>query len=259
MTKIMDNLNIREELLKFGLEDEEVSIYLASLEIGPQPASIIAKRAGLKRGQTYNKLAILIHKGIMQEYIEKKIRLFTCFHPGNLISILEHNQQKIENQKKKLVEIVPLLMEIQNPMINQPKIKYFQGIEGVKEIYEDTIRTKNPIYAFGDFKYIFKEESFRDWICDYAKRRSKKKVNYVGIINKSTLSDEAFKKKIARKRQMKMLENVDLSVEINIYGDKVAIISTYHDMVGLIIEDSYIAATFRNLHKAMWELLPNYK
>ncbi|MBU1152049.1 hypothetical protein KJ632_04475 [Patescibacteria group bacterium] len=256
----MDIEKVKKVLEGIGLDEEEALIYLASLELGPQPASIIARKAGLKRGQTYNKLALLIKRGIIQEYTEKKIRMFSCLPPENLISILEHNQQQIENQKKKLTEIVPLLMKMQTPLVNQPKIKYFQGIEGIKEIYEDTIREQQPIYAFGDFDYIFKDEELNDWIWNnYAKTRSEKGVNYLGIINKSKLSDKAHKARDIHKRKMKMLENIDLPVEINIYGDKVSITSAYYDIAGLIIEDGHIADTFRNLHKAMWELLPNYK
>lgn len=264
LSPLHDNRTMIEQTLKeIGLSREEIQIYLAALELGSQPASIIAKKAGLKRGQTYNKLNLLIQKGIVQEFIKDKVRYFTTYSPKTLISILEHRGEEIENQKQKLLQAIPFLDKIRNPFLNQPKVRFFQGVEGIKEIYEDTIRVKNqPIYAIGDFDYIFpanKNKELNDWIWSYATRRAKKGVEYIGIINKSEYSDIAFKRRKPQKRKMKMLQNVHLPVEVNVYGDKVAIMSTYKDMVGLIIEDKHIAETLRNLHQSFWNFLLDYK
>jgi len=259
MKKDENIFNIFEEL---GLSTEEISVYLSVLELGFQPASVIAKNAGLKRGQTYNKLSNLIKKGIVQEFVKNKIRYFTTGSPKVLQSFVERKEDKLKITKQKLLQIVPILEKIGNPLLSQPKVRFFQGVDGIKEIYEDTIRIKNQnIYAVGDFDHIFpvvKDKELNDWIWDYATRRAKKEVDYIGIINKSKLSDQAFKRRKSQKRKMKMLNNVYLPVEINIYGDKVAIMSSSKDMVGIIIEDAPIAVTLRNFHQAVWSFLPKY-
>jgi len=104
-----------------------------------------------------------------------------------------------------------------------------------------------------------KDKVLNDWVWEYATRRAKQGVKYLGIVNKSDFSDIAHKRRIKQKRKLKMFKDVYLPAEINIYGDKVAIASTYHDTVGLIIEDAPIAETLRNLHQAMWKLLPDYE
>ena len=80
----------------------------------------------------------------------------------------------------------------------------------------------------------------------------------LGIVNKSATSDLAYRRRIKQKRKMKMLQDVGLSVEMNIYGDKVAIVSSSRDMVGIIIEDAPIAETLRNFHQTVWGKLPDY-
>ena len=256
----METNDILKEL---GLGNEEIAIYLASLELGPQPASVIAKKAGLKRGQTYNKLAILKQKGIMQEFVQNKVSYFTSQPPGTLVSLLEHQQEELEAKKQKLLQAIPFLNKISNPLLVQPTVKFFQGVEGLKEIYEDTLRVKNqPIYAIGDFDYFFpenKDKALNDWIWHYADRRARNGIWYLAIMNKSHFSDEAYRKRVKQKRKIKMLKNVYLPVEINIYGDKVAVMSTHKDMLGLIIEDAPIAENMRNFHQAVWKFLPDYK
>lgn len=250
-------------LSELGLSHVEARVYLASLELGSQPASIIAKKAALKRGQTYNILETLKEKGIVQEFIKGNVRSFTSRSPATLLSVLSAREQQIAVQKQKLLQALPLLNKLQNPMIIQPKVRFFQGVEGLKEVYNDTIRVaKRPIYALCDFEHAFPEsqnKELHDWMWTYTDRRAKQGIWYMGIINKSKDSDLAFKRRVKQKRKMKMLKGVYLPVELNVYGDKVALISTKDDMVGVIIEDKPIAEMLRNFHQAMWPILPEYR
>ncbi|MBI4994884.1 hypothetical protein HZC21_04560 [Candidatus Peregrinibacteria bacterium] len=256
----MDAQNILKD---FGLSEPEIKVYLASLELGSQPASIIAKKAGLKRGHTYNMLERMIQKGIVQEFTKHKVRYFNSRSPATFMSILEHRQDELKKLRQGLIQVIPDLQRIFNPLLLQPKARFFQGVEGIKEIYEDTIRVKNQnIYGIGDFEYYFPEQKnkeLNEWIWNYADRRAKKNIWYIGIVNKSYMSDLAYRRRKKQKRKLKMLKAVYLPVEINIYGNKVAIASTYRDMVGLIIEDAPIAENLKNFHQSIWKFLPDYK
>lgn len=255
--------DIHSTLRDFGLTLPEITVYIASLELGPQPASVIAKKAKLKRGHTYNMLGLLIQKGIVQEFVKDKVTYFSSRPPSTLMTVLEHQKEELEIKKQKLLQAIPALEQIRNPLLVQPKVRFFQGVEGIKEIYEDTIRVRGQdIYAFGDFEYFFPEnqnKELNDWIWNYATRRAEKDIWYIGILNKSPMSDRAHKRRREQKRKLKMLKNIYLPVEINIYGNKVSLMSTYRDMVGLIIEDAPIAETFRNFHRAIWRYLPGYQ
>ncbi len=250
-------------LEQFGFSGPEAAVYLASLELGPQPASIIARKAKLKRGQTYNVLSSLKDRGIVQEFIRAGVSNFSGRSPSTLLSMLASREEEIAVQKQKLLQAIPMLEKLRNPMIVQPKVRFYQGVEGLKEVYNDTIRVKNqPIYALCDFEHAFPEnqnKELHDWMWKYTDRRAKQGIEYIGIINKSKDSDLAFKWRKKQKRKMKMLRGVYLPVELNVYGNKIALISTKDDMVGVIIEDAPIAEMLRNFHKAMWGFLPEYK
>ena len=257
-----NNSTTKTALQGLGLSEVEAGVYLTLLELGSQPASVVAKKSGLKRGHTYNVLAELIAKGIVQEYEKGSVKYFTCLAPQILVTMLEQRALELDTRKKRLLEVLPELEHMRNPSILQPKVRFFSGLDGIRQIYEDTLREpKKEILAIGDFEHYFPREhsvELNDWIWNYCVRRAKKKITYVGIVNKSPTSDLAFKKRKTERRVLKMVKNVDLSVEINIYGNKVAIISSSHDMVGLLIEDKPTADTLRNFHQAMWKKLPDY-
>ncbi len=246
----------------FGMSAAEINVYLALLELGAQPASIVARKANLKRGHAYNVLAELSKKGVVQEFERKGVRTFTCCRPAVLLSLLERREQDLEGIKRSLLQSLPILEGIINPLAIQPKVRFYQGIEGIKEIYEDTLRfPKQDLYAVGDFDHYFPRENspeLNDWMWRYCDRRAKAGIRYLGIVNKSPVTDLAFARRKGQKRIFKMLRNVELPVEVNIYGDRVAIISSSKDMVGLIVEDKPTADTLRNFHQAVWAMLPDY-
>lgn len=262
-TENMKDLTVEQVLAQFGLSNPEIRVYLASLSLGSQPVSVIAKKSQLKRGHTYNMLHLLAERGLVQEHTKNKVKYFSVGSPRDLLTLVKRREDELKHQKLSLENVVPLLLQLQNPLISQPQVRFFQGVEGIKEIYDDTIKKGNSvIYAFCDYAYVFPQDEnieHYDWIWRYVERRARKNVLFKGIVNKSDVSDIAYKKRKQHNREMKMLTNIELAVEINVYENKVAIMSTSGDMIGVIIEDEKIAQTLKNLHSAFWELLPNYR
>lgn len=258
----MENSVIITLLEQLGLRQQQAKIYLSSLELGAQPASVIAKKTGLKRSHTYILLGQMKDAGYIQEFIKDGVRHFISCSPTTLLSMLTNRAQELSARKEALIHMLPVLDAIRNPLIVQPTVRFYQGIAGLKEVYNDTIREKvDAIYAICDWEHLFpasKSKELHDWMWDYADRRASKNIRFLAIGNKSPESDIAFKRGRKQKRTIKMLTGVFLPVEIMIYGDKVAIMSTKDDMVGVIIEDPAIAETLRNFHKAVWPLLPAY-
>lgn len=252
-----------QALDSFGFSEPEMTVYVTLLKFGAQPASIVAKQSGLKRGHTYNILSTLKDRGVVQEFEKGNVMHFSACAPSTLISLLERREEELDRKKKSLLQVIPELERIRNPYAQQPKVRFFHGVEGIKAIYEDTLQVGDKkLFSLGDFDHFFPKENDEElnaWMWRYCQRRAKNGIWYNGILNKSSTSDDAFKTRVKEKRHLKMLTNVYLPVEVNIYDNKVAIISSSKDMVGLIIEDKPTADTFRSLHQAFWAFLPDYR
>ncbi|MCB0360843.1 MAG: hypothetical protein KDD44_14440, partial [Bdellovibrionales bacterium] len=123
-----------EALSAFGLSESEIAVYQATLQLGTRPASVIAQKAGLKRGHTYNVLGQLAQKGIVQELVKNSVRHFTCSPPERLIGLLEHRESEISRQKDLLRQAIPKLEALRNPNHAQPRVRFYQGEAGVREI-----------------------------------------------------------------------------------------------------------------------------
>lgn len=68
-------------LQNIGLTEKEAKVYLACLELGPQPVSEIAKKARINRVTAYDILEKLLKKGLVNFVTKEKIKFFNATDP----------------------------------------------------------------------------------------------------------------------------------------------------------------------------------
>lgn len=260
MASAASSLEVQEVLSEFGFNDGEIAIYRAILELGSRPASVIALKAGLKRAHTYNIIAQLMDKGIVQECVKNGVRHFTGSAPKTLFTLLENRERELEQQKQKLLRVIPLLERTQNQRLAQAKVRFFKGSDGIREIFEDMLQLPGqPIHGVMDFAGSWSTlEGNAEWVKTFIARREARDIWYYGIVNQSEASDHAITDRPSVKRELKKIQGFDLWAEISIYGSKVALISTRQELVGVIVESTPIANTLRSLYEGIWRVLPNY-
>ena len=246
-----------------GFSEVETSVYTAFLKLGgARPASVVAKKAGLKRGHTYNILSSLQEKGLVQELIKNGIRHFTCSPPDAFLSIVEHRQKELDQKKNKLLSMLPLLESLQSDLNGSPQVRFYQGMEGIKEIFEDKLRTGEDIFGVMDIRCSYsitnKKLIQQDWHSNFIERRAEMGLWYYGIIPRSGLADEAVYVQPNLKREIRVIDELELPAEINVYGNKVSIISTHREAVGVVIESQAVADTLKCLHQRVWPFLSPY-
>jgi len=128
-------------LKEYGLSEKEAKIYLVTLELGSAPASTIARRAGIKRVTAYALLQDLKTKQIAQSIDKGGVTHFQVVDPNTLL-------KKIEDKYALLKEQLPALVALTDQYSNKPRIQYFEGVVGLKELYEDLLTSSEPICAF---------------------------------------------------------------------------------------------------------------
>jgi sugar-specific transcriptional regulator TrmB len=244
-----------------GLSEPEIIVYQAALITGARPASVIAKKAGLKRAHTYNILEGLKEKGFVQETIKNGVRHYSPIAPTSLLVMMENQIADFVARKKKLESIIPVLENIQNSLGRQARVRLFQGKEGIREVFEDILRSGHDMYSLVDLQNSWSsvDDESRHWVKSFITRREQQGITWYAIAVRSEVSDSELKWRSASKRKVKMLEGVRLPAEINVYGHKVALTSTKQEMIGALIENEPIAETVRNLHQFIWKMLPDYK
>lgn len=127
---------LKSKLHEFGLSDKESNVYLAMLELGPSSAQDIAKKAGVNRATTYVMLESLKRRGLMSSVERGKKILFAAESPEHLISVVESEVQTARGRKERLESVMPQFMALFNAIEDKPKVRFFEGEEGISACRE---------------------------------------------------------------------------------------------------------------------------
>src|SRR3989344_7655569 len=95
-----------EILRKIGLTDNEISVYLALLEIGSSTTGEIIKKSGLHSSRVYECLEKLQAKGLVSYVIKANRKHFEATNPKRLADYLEDKQKQIEDEKEEVQKII---------------------------------------------------------------------------------------------------------------------------------------------------------
>ena len=240
------------ELEELGLKEEEAKVYLAVLELGGSYVSAIAKKAGVHRVACYHTLGNLTKKGLMSSFTKNGVKYFAVESPKILVNQME---EKFSHAKK----ILPELMSITNTLAYKPKIQYYEGVQGIKNIFEDTLTAKSEMLGYTNLAEL-PEVVTEEYLRDYAARKIKKglKTRMLSPIGKHAL--DYLKKYYPKNFDRNLVEILFINpkefmfeYEITIYGNKVAIISLNPDeLLGMIIESPIYAKTQKSIFSLAW-------
>jgi sugar-specific transcriptional regulator TrmB len=251
----------KNTLVKIGLSEGEAAVYLTLLENGESPATLIAQKAGLKRPTTYNVLASLIEKNLVQEVKKGKVARFRLQHPVKLKEYFEKIAANAEFAQKILSASLNDLTSQFNLVNNRPGIQYLEGKEGVRQLLEDLLTSKTDIFLYADFDAI--QKYIPDIQEEYARRQKAR-----AIVRKAIMVHSAHWERLAHNNRntynntltpTKYIgEKIDpFHAVMEIYDGKVAYITlTNNGITTTIIRDPHIYRMHAYLFTKLWESLP---
>lgn len=230
---------------QIGLTEKEAKVYLACIENGTSPVSQIGETAGINRVTTYSILEKLVQKGLVGSFTKKKVKYFTAADPEVVV-------EEYEKRAKELKSALPDLKRLTGETPH-PQIRFFEGIEGIKTIYADTLTSKTEILNYSNSQEI--RNQWPSYDNDYVKKRAKKGIQLRGLAPKDPAGEKVHKddKKFAREMRLLPEEQFPFTNEINIYDNKVAIISYDNELIGMIIESPAIANSQRAIFNMCWQ------
>ncbi|MDD2487678.1 MAG: helix-turn-helix domain-containing protein [Candidatus Gracilibacteria bacterium] len=242
-------------LQQIGLNENEAKIYLASLELGNTQAGRIIKQTGLARATVYDGLERLIKKGLVIKSTKKDTTVFSPDDPEKLEYFLELQQKSIKKAMNNLGGILPQLKKLKNPYMQLPSVRMYEGIEGIKTIFDDSLSAKEIIYTYVNV-YDMEKHIDKDMHDEYLKKRKELKIFKKGLLIDTPFSRkhyENYDKSCSEARFLKK-EAMPFHIEMNIYDGKISYV-TYRDKnpIGIIIEDEDIYRIHRSTFEMIWE------
>lgn len=251
------HLMLLEQLKNLGFSEKESLVYIHLIRLGAQPISVISDRAGINRTTTYDIIASLTQKGLISSIKKQGITHFKALNPRELLNYFEREKveyvKKIEKQQKKIEEILPALISLENPESTKPKVAFYEGEKGMRQAYEDTLTSTETILAYANVEEMHK--GLPNFFPDYYMRRGKEKNIHIKCIspdNKTSKERHKNDKKENREILLISEKDYDFSPEINIYDDKV-LIASWREKMAIIIKSKEIADFHKKMYKLCWK------
>lgn len=250
---------LKQTLYGLGMSEKEVAVYLALLSLGTSKPIELARYTSYTRPTIYDVLEKLIQRGLVSKYQKGSITFFSAQDPKRLLDCVEREwdelQNKIYKQKQQIQSLLPVLQSIQMSNTTKPKVQFFEGEKGMREAYEDTLTTKNTIFAYTNVEEMVK--MFPHFFPAYFQRRAAKRIPTDAIFVQNAAGRERASYDRMELRRTKFFPDAEAIwyPEVKIYDDKV-LITSWREKMAVIIQSQEYADLQRVIFKVLWENLP---
>lgn len=245
-----------------GLSETEAKCYAALLDRKEWKPSDLAKNVSETRTNTYKILDNLVELGLAERFDKDKKLHYRASNPNRLLEIARVRRAEQEQAEKELELGASSLMESYYKIHEQPGVRYFQGPEGLKEIYQEAASAKEEIVFINTLAGM-------DFYGLEAMHNLRMLTISAGIRRRALTRDgPAATKDYKEKDPLSNLERTWLRhddykspVEWGAFDDKLYIISYGQEALGLIIQSQQIADSFKELFELLergQKLLPDY-
>lgn len=238
-----------EKLKHIGLNDKEIKVYLALLELGDSLVSEIADKTKINRSLLYSILSDLANKGIVTYILKNSVRYYRAAEPEKILSVLKEKEKAFES-------ILPDLTSLYKPRAKKPIVEILEGREGLKTILNDVLRLKEEWFAFnvpgkgpeilGSAVHLFEKERQKERI----------KLNVICMKTEEGMKRGKEFSKMKYTFVKYMPETYSSPASNWIYGDRVTIIYWNKEFPFAVrIIDKSLADSYKNYFKTLWNSL----
>lgn len=247
----MTSAQLKTFLSSIDLSEKETSVYLVLLSMGKGTVSTIARRAGLNRTTGYDILDSLVAKRLISISGKEPKQEYIAESPDAIVELLKQRAEDIREQLERAETILPELKSMHN-VSGRPQVRFYEGKEGLQQVYEDTLTSHEPIRAYAEVGNI--HATLPHYFPLYYKRRAKKGIPIRAIFpaTQASIDLTAFNVGELRETALVPSDEYNFSPEINIYDNKV-MIASWREQLGITIESAEIADAMKKIFELAWK------
>lgn len=257
---------IEETLKKLGLNDKEIAIYLALLPLGNAPASVLGSRTGITRSTAQYTCQQLAKKGIVRSIQNNNAFIYSPESPDKILYLLEQQKKELAEKEDQANRIIGDLKAMLNPLAVLPKVRFFEGVDGIKEMFNDVLKPQTAIFGVLQISEDMHLE-VQQYINEVYVPKRKMLKNPSWMLFNDNPETQTYRKNDEGMNRVTMLLPLDefpFEACCHIYENKVAFYSYKKtDVTGVIIENPHIHTTTFSVFKLAWNyarsLKPNQK
>lgn len=251
------NLDITKALENIGCNDSQISVFMFLLNNGESSIAHITKGTNIPRTTVYRICKELNGLKLIETVISHHADKYKVSNQTTLDYQLEKKKHELESYSQSIQIIGDSIKQLEKAL---PKtmVRYYKGIEGMKQLIWNTIKAKNEIVGYSVFGR--KDIVGKEFIKKYNAKILAKKVKDRIIIAPSIVPkvQKILASSFQRKYQnIRIIEvpNFYISGDTYIYNNVYAVnFWNETEVVGIEIENLEIAKVQKSIFEAMWRI-----
>jgi len=244
-----------EVLNRLGLNNSEIKVYFALLELESSTVGRIIDRAKVPDSKIYSILEKLKEKGLVSFVIKNNVKHFQATDPCNLIELLNEKSEQIEEQKRILrEEIIPNIEQQRKLTEEKQEATVYEGMEGLKSAFNVLLTTIKPGMEYYAFMVGLSPEDKKveRFFLNYHQKRIQQKIRIKLIAEKKR--EKSTEKNISRFRQYLAVKYTDEAYPVGtiIFDGHIMLLGLSGKTTAFIIKSQQIYEHYKKHFESLW-------
>ena len=238
-------MDIEEILQQAGLDENEAKVYLAALALGESTVLPIADKANIGRTYCYDILDSLAEKGLITHVEIRGRRRYSAVAPEMIKKLLA-------DRIKQFDQILPDLKALYQKSAIRPKVRFFEGKEGIDIIHQEILDEAKEVWFVGSISDWAKK--FPDYV-EIVKKQIAKGIKIRDLVKPGEKESLAYQKlyKPGLQEMRVLPTNAQFNTDNMVWGNKLVMVSYGADTYAVSVESAEIAQTMRVIYEILWE------
>jgi len=233
----------KQALLEFGLTESEAQAYLALFRLGGATASVLAKETGLQRTTVYPILKSLAKKGCVLVYFRKNQHYYYAQKPDKLAGIFEKKLDFFNS-------VIPLFESMDRKQAQAVGVRFIETKEELRKFYVDVLDDHRSYRIIGN-AHVWQNID-PEFFEQYREMRAERKIKTKLILSADSRPTNPTDKDLLR--EFKYLpEAYEFKSTLNIFNDKVLIISPESSSLAVVIAVPAMVDIFKSMFEIIWD------
>ena len=250
-----DGARMWQELVNAGLEPKEARFYLAVLDMQRPTVAQAAERAEVSRTNAYDITKRLLHRGLISitevgptgKPAGRGRGLLTANDPSHLLD------EWVE-RKEVLDSLVPKLRAMRAKGGSQPRVRYLEGVSGIKSALFETLGWPSPLRGILSMKDLLSVPG-QSAMNEYIEGRRERELCLRVVRSPERDYERGWPTSAADYRESRYAPREYIFTMTMIIGqDEVAVMSSRRENFAMMIESSEYAQMQTNLFEVLWSV-----
>jgi len=259
-----NSLNIDQICEVLDIKTATKRILLLLIEKNNLSVADISKELKIPKSSIYDSLDELIDKSIVIEYMEGRSKTFGISDLKQLESVYKKKIDSLDSAHKSFITYIQenLHKNVDNKGLSRPRIKFYYGVDGMKQAFRDTPWVKEYketylMWPMTEMVDLLSEE----FLVNHGKSRFNHDIMMYAIqkhTDRKTVPESFRWRKYDENERLTQIryapENMDWSISYWIYGDQVLFAGSGHEKYAFVVYSREFAGLMKLMWQQMWSV-----